>query len=140
MLPTETLCYDSKLNTGNSFLTYPRCVPTDSEKGYRGGPGLGSRHPPAPQGDNHYPDAQQLFLGNIPLSAQEEELRALFSQFGAVLDLRILNKTGKGPHGHGQGNRVTPNYGFVIYEDASTVEHVLNQRVSHCDIVYTFNV
>ncbi|XP_062539981.1 ras GTPase-activating protein-binding protein 1 isoform X2 [Armigeres subalbatus] len=67
-------------------------------------------------GDNH-----QLFLGNIPHHATEEELSMLFSKYGTVVDLRIHSKPGpKVP-----GVRAPPNYGFITYEDPSSVQNCL---------------
>lgn len=67
-------------------------------------------------GDNH-----QLFLGNIPHHATEEELTVLFSKYGTVVDLRIHSKPGaKVP-----GVRAPPNYGFITYEDPSSVQNCL---------------
>lgn len=67
-------------------------------------------------GDNH-----QLFLGNIPHHATEEELSSLFSKYGTVVDLRIHSKPGaKVP-----GVRAPPNYGFITYEDPSSVQSCL---------------
>ncbi|CAH2040081.1 unnamed protein product, partial [Iphiclides podalirius] len=63
------------------------------------------QQPPAEGGaGRRYSDSQQLFLGNLPHSATEEELRALFARFGAVAELRV----------HGKGGH--PNYGFITYE------------------------
>lgn len=74
-----------------------------------------------------YADANQLFLGNLPHSATEDELRDLFSQFGAVVELRIHSKPGsKGL----PGTRVPPNYGFITYEDQQSVQNCLASRVS----------
>ncbi|XP_050099382.1 putative uncharacterized protein DDB_G0271606 [Anopheles aquasalis] len=68
-------------------------------------------------GDNH-----QLFLGNIPHHATEEELKTLFSKYGTVVDLRILSKTvQKLP-----GVRTPPHYGFITYEDPSSVQTCLS--------------
>nr|CAD7264013.1 unnamed protein product [Timema shepardi] len=73
-----------------------------------------------------YSDNQQLFLGNLPHAATEDDLKQLFSKFGAVIDLRIHSKTNnKGMN----GNRV-PNYGFITFEEPSTVQAVLSSRVS----------
>ncbi|XP_052863214.1 mediator of RNA polymerase II transcription subunit 12 [Anopheles cruzii] len=67
-------------------------------------------------GDNH-----QLFLGNIPHHATEDELKSLFSKFGTVVDLRILSKSvQKLP-----GVRTPPHYGFITYEDPSSVQTCL---------------
>lgn len=74
-----------------------------------------------------YPDSNQLFLGNLPHHATEEELKKLFAQFGPVADLRIHSKNnnlkGSGP----PGNKV-PNYGFITFEDPSAVKLVLEKR------------
>lgn len=72
---------------------------------------------PSQFGDNH-----QLFLGNIPHHATEDELRTLFSKFGTVVDLRILSKSvQKMP-----GVRTPPHYGFITYEDPSSVQTCLS--------------
>ncbi|XP_035908393.1 ras GTPase-activating protein-binding protein 2-like [Anopheles stephensi] len=68
-------------------------------------------------GDNH-----QLFLGNIPHHATEEELKTLFSKFGTVVDLRIMSKSvQKMP-----GVRTPPHYGFITYEDPASVQNCLS--------------
>lgn len=72
-------------------------------------------------------DSQQLFLGNIPHHASEEELKALFSRFGQVVDLRILSKgSSKLP----PGARNPLNYGFITYNDAEAVQNCLANCVS----------
>lgn len=71
-------------------------------------------------GDNH-----QLFLGNIPHHATEEDLTVLFSKYGTVVDLRIHSKPGaKVP-----GVRAPPNYGFITYEDPTSVQNCLADTV-----------
>uniref|UniRef100_A0A0A9VZE7 Ras GTPase-activating protein-binding protein 1 n=1 Tax=Lygus hesperus TaxID=30085 RepID=A0A0A9VZE7_LYGHE len=70
-----------------------------------------------------YPDSNQLFIGNVPVSATEPELRELFGKFGAIVDLRILSKGST----KSSGNRV-PNYGFIIFEDQSAVQAVLTSK------------
>ncbi|XP_022907625.1 ras GTPase-activating protein-binding protein 2 [Onthophagus taurus] len=62
---------------------------------------------------NNYNDTNQLFLGNLPHTATEEDLREIFSQFGHIVDLRIHSKQSKGGV---MGARITPNYGFITYE------------------------
>ncbi|XP_067010833.1 ras GTPase-activating protein-binding protein 2 [Anabrus simplex] len=101
----------------------------------RGGPARGSFTEESANGDGdrrrsgpnmmqQYSDTQQLFMGNLPHSATEEDLRELFSEFGNIIDLRIHSKQNvKGV----SGNRV-PNYGFIIFENASTVQTVLSNR------------
>lgn len=72
--------------------------------------------------NQQFNDNQQLFLGNIPHHASDDELKALFSRFGTVVDLRILSKQGQ-PKIPGQ--RPPPNYGFITYEDSAAVQECL---------------
>lgn len=75
----------------------------------------------------NYSDEQQLFLGNLPHQATQDELRGIFSRYGKVVDLRIFSKVsggGKGPQGQNSTTRV-PNYGFITFEDTQTVVKVL---------------
>ena len=65
--------------------------------GGMGGPG--APRVPGPMADRaRYPDAHQLFVGNLPLDASEQELKEFFQEFGPVLELRI-NTKGAGPTG-----------------------------------------
>ncbi|XP_076458979.1 ras GTPase-activating protein-binding protein 2-like [Babylonia areolata] len=66
-----------------------------------------------------YPDDQQLFVGNLPHSMTEPELKSFFECYGTVLDLRINTK--------GSGSRV-PNFGFVVFESSETAQTVLKQK------------
>ncbi|XP_005190459.1 ras GTPase-activating protein-binding protein 2 [Musca domestica] len=77
-------------------------------------------------------DNQQLFLGNIPHHASEEELKSLFSQFGSVVDLRILSKSS------GKilpGGRNPLNYGFITYSDPEAVQNCL----ANCPLYFPDN-
>ncbi|XP_045496378.1 ras GTPase-activating protein-binding protein 2 [Colias croceus] len=67
-----------------------------------------------------YSDSQQLFLGNLPHSATEEELRALFGRFGPVAELRVHSK----PAAPGAPRH--PNYGFITYETPQAAAECLN--------------
>ncbi|XP_013166523.1 PREDICTED: ras GTPase-activating protein-binding protein 2, partial [Papilio xuthus] len=84
------------------------------------------RPPRAPQppaeggGGRRYSDSQQLFLGNLPHSATEEELRALFARFGPVAELRVHSKAAA------PGAPRHPNYGFITYETAQAAHDCLN--------------
>lgn len=78
-----------------------------------------------------FSDSHQLFLGNIPHHASEEDLRSLFGRFGTIADLRILSKQGqKLP-----GQRPPPNYGFITYEDAASVQECLTNLVRLVDYI-----
>ncbi|KAM3612257.1 uncharacterized protein V6R79_005473 [Siganus canaliculatus] len=63
-----------------------------------------------------YPDAQQLFVGNVPHDVDKTELREFFEQYGTVLELRI-NSGGK-----------LPNFGFVVFDDSEPVQKILSNR------------
>ncbi|XP_052739940.1 ras GTPase-activating protein-binding protein 2 isoform X4 [Bicyclus anynana] len=84
------------------------------------------RNPQPPQqsvgvdSGRRYSDAQQLFLGNLPHSATEDELRALFARFGPVAELRVHSK----PAAPGAPRH--PNYGFITYESAQAAADCLN--------------
>lgn len=110
------------------------------------------RRNPVQYNDNH-----QLFMGNLPLDATEEDLRVsndlllllllvlslfallvftnncgkffqeIFSKFGNIVDLRIHSKTNTSTKGP-PGNRV-PNYGFITFEHPQSVQDVLNNKV-----------
>uniref|UniRef100_A0A2A4JBQ0 NTF2 domain-containing protein n=1 Tax=Heliothis virescens TaxID=7102 RepID=A0A2A4JBQ0_HELVI len=71
-------------------------------------------------GPRRYSDAQQLFLGNLPHCATEEELRLLFARFGAVAELRVHSK----PAAPGAPRH--PNYGFITYETSQAAHDCLN--------------
>ncbi|KAG6448179.1 hypothetical protein O3G_MSEX005384 [Manduca sexta] len=74
----------------------------------------------AAESSRRYSDAQQLFLGNLPHGASEEELRALFGRFGAVAELRVHRPPATvGAHKH-------PNYGFITYESSQAAHDCLN--------------
>ncbi|KAK5924617.1 hypothetical protein CgunFtcFv8_017214 [Champsocephalus gunnari] len=63
-----------------------------------------------------YPDAQQLFVGNVPHDVDKTELKEFFEQYGTVLELRI-NSGGK-----------LPNFGFVVFDDSEPVQKILSNR------------
>ncbi|XP_063217269.1 ras GTPase-activating protein-binding protein 2 isoform X2 [Bacillus rossius redtenbacheri] len=97
----------------------------------RGGPGRtsfnedsdGDRRRSGPN-TQMYLDSQQLFLGNLPHNATEDDLKQLFGKFGTVIDIRIHSK----PNNKNMpGNRV-PNYGFITFEDSETALTVLSSR------------
>lgn len=73
-------------------------------------------------------DVNQLFLGNLPHTATEDELRDIFSEFGTIVDLRVhskpVNKIGGPP-----GARAPPNYGFITYETQEGVQTCLQRKV-----------
>lgn len=71
----------------------------------------------------HYPDSQQLFVGNLTHSITEEDLKTHFTQFGKVLDMRINTKQTQKI-----GGGKVPNFGFIVFDDAESVQKVLNAR------------
>uniref|UniRef100_A0A669CJW3 GTPase activating protein (SH3 domain) binding protein 1 n=1 Tax=Oreochromis niloticus TaxID=8128 RepID=A0A669CJW3_ORENI len=91
-----------------------------------GGPPPAHRGPrPAREGEQgesegrrvvRYPDAHQLFVGNVPHDVDKNELKEFFEQYGTVLELRI-NSGGK-----------LPNFGFVVFDDSEPVQKILSNR------------
>lgn len=61
----------------------------------------------------------QLFLGNLPTLATEDELKQMFSVFGKIADLRIHAKPAQK-----SGNRPVPNYGFITFEDPASAQRL----------------
>jgi RNA recognition motif-containing protein len=98
--------------------------------------GSGERRPPRVANDdrrerrtssNFNQDGNsQLFLGNLPTRATEDELRQMFSVFGKIVDLRIHTKTQK----NGNNSRPVPNYGFITFEDPASAVKLQEATVS----------
>ncbi|XP_061433771.1 ras GTPase-activating protein-binding protein 1-like [Lethenteron reissneri] len=132
--------------TANTFVHH-KVVPTQANvepkpepprgtrgEGRPGGPPLQSRPPPRqvrggdtdPSVDGEarrfprYADSQQLFVGNLPYSMEETSLRDFFSSYGTVLSVRINTQGASAVTG-----RKLPNYGFVIFSDADSVQKIL---------------
>lgn len=68
-----------------------------------------------------YNDRQQVFVGNLPLSVTEDDLRGVFDKFGKIVDCHINNK----PKPSLSSGQKPPNFGFVIFEDVKSVQQVL---------------
>lgn len=85
---------------------------------------------------NQFNDTHQLFLGNVPHCATEDELKVIFSQFGPIIDLRIHSKQ---PQNKVPGMRAPPHYGFITYEDAESVQNCLANMV-RIDRALTFRL
>ncbi|KAG5882906.1 hypothetical protein JTB14_020174 [Gonioctena quinquepunctata] len=105
----------------------------DSGRGSMGGPGRNSINEEGSYDDRrrsqsqNFNDVNQLFLGNLPHTATEDELRDIFSEFGPIVDLRVHskppNKIGGPPSG-----RAPPNYGFITYETQQGVQNCLQAK------------
>lgn len=81
------------------------------------------------------PDSQQIFVGNLPHTAGEDELKAEFSRFGKIVDIRINTAKGKtGPKGQ------VPNFGFITFEEESSVTKALHNRPIHLNGEHRLNV
>lgn len=73
-----------------------------------------------------YNESYQLFLGNLPHNATEEELKQLFTKFGPVHELRIHSKPSANAK---MSNGRVPNYGFITFEDPQSVANCLASKV-----------
>ncbi|CAG0913764.1 unnamed protein product [Notodromas monacha] len=71
-----------------------------------------------------YSDSQQIFVGNIPQSVTDQDLRECFSKYGKVLEVRLLPPTG-GPNRSWTGDRPYPSFGFVVFDCPETVQDLL---------------
>ncbi|XP_033101123.1 ras GTPase-activating protein-binding protein 2-like [Anneissia japonica] len=73
-----------------------------------------------------FPDNQQLFVGNLPLDVEEEELKQFFSSYGQVLETRISKNTmGKIPY-----------FGFVVFETTQPVQNLLKMAKQQEQILF----
>ncbi|KAK9879169.1 hypothetical protein WA026_004021 [Henosepilachna vigintioctopunctata] len=70
-----------------------------------------------------YSDVNQLFLGNLPHNATEDDLREIFVEFGPISDLRVHSKPGN--KAGIPGGRMPPNYGFITFETQQGVQNCL---------------
>lgn len=69
-------------------------------------------------------ESRKLFVGGIPSSAQETELRGHFARFGAVRSIVVMRDK---ESGHGRG------FGFVEFEDEEAAAMALGdgERPKH---------
>ncbi|KAF2897631.1 hypothetical protein ILUMI_08543 [Ignelater luminosus] len=113
------------VNRGPRNNQQPRIPRQDSRSGKNSfnddGSGYDDRRKSQSHRDTSFGDSHQLFLGNLPHSATEEELREIFSAFGPIVDLRIQPST----KGSSSGPRAPPNYGFITYENQQAVQNCL---------------
>uniref|UniRef100_T1IUM5 Ras GTPase-activating protein-binding protein 2 n=1 Tax=Strigamia maritima TaxID=126957 RepID=T1IUM5_STRMM len=147
--PTNNNRMDPKQQNDGGFIERPRMQRTRPNNPMRGGGGGGGmnnfsfhndkmyqrdRGPPrnfedSGDGDRRrppsHPDTHQVFVGNLPQNMTEDELKDHFSKFGPVADVRINNR---GQPKQGNMGRITPNYGFIIFEDLDTVSQVLGSK------------
>lgn len=124
---------NSRDNQGQQQQNNQHSGSTHNTNNSSGGAGGNVRERRTSNNANSYGDSQQLFVGNIPHHATEEELKAMFSKYGVVLDLRIFTKQSNamagGPKG-GPGGRVPQNYGFVTFKESESAQAVLANSVS----------
>jgi len=77
-------------------------------------------------------DSQQLFVGNLPHNCTEDDLNALFSKFGQVIEVRINQKQGgrEANTRTGRDGKPTfvPNFGFVVFTEAESVDRALSAK------------
>lgn len=73
------------------------------------------------------PDNQQLFVGNIPTTATEQDLQDLFKQFGNVIGFRLQNSKNSSSGGVTGGKGSLPNFGFVLFDSAEPVRKLLRE-------------
>lgn len=74
------------------------------------------------------PPSDNLYAKNLPITLTEEELRALFSPYGSVIECRVLHSgTGRDTAGVGAGALVRM---ASVEEAAQAIAHLHNQRLA----------
>ncbi|CAB0014985.1 unnamed protein product [Nesidiocoris tenuis] len=142
--PVETKPAEREIRT-NSFgpkpprsdgprtsYTTPRPSNHFEDNGDYGGNGDSDRRRSGPYNSekSQYPDSNQVFFGNVPHNATENELRELFSKFGTIVEVKLHCKNAATPiPNRSSGLTRYPNFGFITFEDASSVHTVLNSKV-----------
>lgn len=117
----------------------PAGAPGSAKPGYRPARGSSQGRQPAGarrsgQEDNDQAksngDSQQLFVGNLPHNCTDEELVELFSKFGKVNDVRINQKQARQDSTRGRDGKPSfvPNFGFIVFADAESVEKALSAK------------
>lgn len=66
-------------------------------------------------------DKHQVFVGNIPLEATEDDIRMIFQRFGQIVRFRM--------HSHPVKSWI-PRYAFVTFDTIEAVQECLKKRVS----------
>lgn len=82
------------------------------------------------RGMQFYPDQQQIFVGNLPHHMTDQDLKEFFEKYGKVMDIRINRKP----------NNSLPNFGFIAFESAETVKHILSLRPLYYNGRFRVNV
>jgi len=105
----------------------PRPPRERSDRRERDGSRQGDGPPrPGPGGEDpmrrppQFPDSQQVFVGNLPHTMSEKDLKEYFGQWGNVVDIRINKKMDR--------TSEVPNYGFIVFDDEKHVQSVLKNR------------
>eukprot|EP00882_Tetradesmus_deserticola_P002382 GHRQ01002541.1.p2 GENE.GHRQ01002541.1~~GHRQ01002541.1.p2 ORF type:complete len:342 (+),score=117.56 GHRQ01002541.1:178-1203(+) len=74
------------------------------------------------------PPSDNLYAKNLPITLSEDELRALFSPYGSVIECRVLHSgTGRDTAGVGAGALVRM---ASVEEAAQAIAHLHNQRLA----------
>lgn len=66
-------------------------------------------------------DILQVFIGNIPHEATEDDIRKMFSRFGHLTRVRLHSNSKKG---------WLPLYAFISYENVHSVRQCLMKKVT----------
>ena len=114
---TDTLFSAEKVKHGRCMSPSQRpvvCAPTKPSMDAAPRPNYSNQA----QRNNTKSAPHELFIGNLPLSMKEEQLKEFFENtFGKVLGVRINRK-----------NHKNKTFGFVKFENQETAKHVLAKK------------
>lgn len=102
-------------------ISKTKIVPTPSYKSRSSG-----NKPDTNKTPSRYPDDQQIFVGNLPTSLTEEQLKDHFMAAGKVIEIRLNpNKVGRSTKPD------SPAFGFVVFEEPMTATKVLENKPAY---------
>lgn len=67
-------------------------------------------------------DLLQVFIGNIPHTASEDDIRKMFTRFGHLVRIRFHSNIRK---------EWLPRYAFISYDNLQSVRQCLSKKVNY---------
>lgn len=119
--PVNSVAKPVPRTTGNGDVNGRPVMNGGKDEGSAGG---GLRRSLGSSGQlQNYPDAHQVFIGNLPQAFTDQEVVEFFERYGKVMEFRINRKTGMGSNNVSQ-----KNFGFMAFDGPEAVRKVLDSR------------